>query len=77
MNKTLNRIRKEETKPSKDGATNDNSSNIDPSSRILGTKANYGEYTFKTPGVKDRGSRRILLNSNTNEVFYSSDHYRS
>jgi len=36
----------------------------------------YREYTVKTPGAKDRGSRRIIA-GNGGEFYYTDDHYRS
>ncbi len=36
----------------------------------------YREYTVKTPGVKDRGARRIIAGG-AREFYYTDDHYRS
>ena len=36
----------------------------------------YREYTVRTPGVRDRGARRIVAGSG-GEYYYSADHYRS
>jgi ribonuclease T1 len=36
----------------------------------------YHEYTVATPGVKNRGARRIVSGAN-GEYYYSDDHYRS
>lgn len=36
----------------------------------------YREYTVRTPGVRDRGARRIVAGS-AGEYYYSADHYRS
>ena len=36
----------------------------------------YREYTVDTPGVPDRGPRRVILGSQ-GELYYTSDHYRS
>ena len=36
----------------------------------------YREYTVKTPGVRDRGPRRIVAGA-SGEYYYSEDHYRS
>jgi ribonuclease T1 len=36
----------------------------------------YREYTVKTPGVRDRGTRRIIAGRG-GELYYSEDHYRS
>ena len=40
----------------------------------------YREYTVRTPGVKNRGARRIVCGGNersTDRCFYSDDHYQS
>jgi ribonuclease T1 len=36
----------------------------------------YREYTVSTPGVRDRGARRIVAGS-SGEYYYTEDHYRS
>jgi ribonuclease T1 len=36
----------------------------------------YREYTVKTPGVRDRGARRII-SGNGGEFYYTEDHYRT
>jgi len=36
----------------------------------------YHEYTVKTPGVRNRGARRIVCGPPT-ECYYSSDHYKT
>jgi len=36
----------------------------------------YREYTVKTPGVHDRGARRIVA-GRAGEAYYTDDHYRS
>jgi len=36
----------------------------------------YREYTVRTPGVRDRGARRIVAGSG-GEYYYSADHYGS
>ena len=36
----------------------------------------YREYTVPTPGVRNRGARRIVAGANA-EYYYSDDHYRS
>lgn len=38
----------------------------------------YREYTVRTPGVRDRGARRIVTGGNPPELYYyTEDHYRS
>jgi len=36
----------------------------------------YREYTVRTPGVKNRGARRIVAGRG-GELYYTDDHYRS
>jgi ribonuclease T1 len=36
----------------------------------------YREYTVRTPGVRERGARRIVAGSG-GEHYYTADHYRS
>lgn len=36
----------------------------------------YREYTVRTPGLRDRGPRRIVTGKN-GERYYTDDHYRS
>ncbi|RUT10136.1 hypothetical protein DSM106972_006310 [Dulcicalothrix desertica PCC 7102] len=36
----------------------------------------YREYTVDTPGVSDRGSRR-LITGKSGEIYYTPDHYNS
>jgi ribonuclease T1 len=36
----------------------------------------YREYTVKTPGVRDRGPRRIVA-GHGGEYYYTDDHYRT
>lgn len=36
----------------------------------------YHEYTVKTPGVRTRGTRRIISGA-SGEYYYSSDHYQT
>jgi ribonuclease T1 len=36
----------------------------------------YREYTVRTPGARDRGTRRIVVGRG-GEYYYTDDHYRS
>jgi len=36
----------------------------------------YREYTVRTPGVRDRGARRIVVGRG-GEYYYTDDHYRT
>ena len=40
-------------------------------------KGEYHEYTVETPGSRDRGARRIVVDRRTGRKYYSGDHYRS
>jgi ribonuclease T1 len=42
----------------------------------LQSRGYYREYTVRTPGMRDRGARRIVAGS-SREYYYSDDHYRS
>lgn len=37
----------------------------------------YHEYTVITPGSSDRGARRIVTGEETEEDYYTADHYES
>ncbi|MFI8993609.1 ribonuclease domain-containing protein [Streptomyces sp. NPDC053542] len=37
----------------------------------------YHEYTVETPGSPDRGARRIVTGEQTDEDYYTADHYES
>lgn len=39
-------------------------------------KGYYREYTVPTPGVRDRGARRIIV-GNPGEYYYTDDHYNT
>jgi ribonuclease T1 len=40
-------------------------------------KGDYREYTVETPGSRDRGARRIVVDRRTGRKYYSGDHYRT
>ena len=40
------------------------------------TRGYYHEYTVKTPGVHNRGTRRIITGSRA-EYYYTADHYKT
>jgi ribonuclease T1 len=42
----------------------------------LKNRGYYREYTVRTPGVRNRGARRIVAGSG-GEYYYTADHYRS
>ena len=37
----------------------------------------YREYTVATPGVDDRGARRIVAGDDGEELYWTDDHYGS
>lgn len=58
--------------PGKDGTVFFNREGLLPFERT----GYYHEYTVPTPGSSDRGARR-LITGDEDEMFYTSDHYRS
>jgi ribonuclease T1 len=60
--------------PAKDGSTFSNRERILPKQ----ARGYYKEYTVKTPGVRDRGARRIVCGGKAQtECWYTDDHYKS
>lgn len=62
----------------KDGSTFGNFEKILPKQ----PRGYYKEYTVRTPGVKNRGARRIVCrgdvrSANSSTCYYTSDHYNS
>jgi len=56
----------------RDGVTFGNREKILP----LRERGWYREYSVKTPGVRDRGARRIVAGRD-GTLYYTDDHYRS
>ena len=54
----------------KDGAVFGNRERVLPPAK----RGYYREYTVKTPGVRNRGPRRIVAGA-SGEIYYSDDHY--
>jgi hypothetical protein len=48
-----------------------------PNSQRLNTSGSYEEWTVKTPGVGNRGARRLVLDRQNQSAYYSDDHYDS
>ncbi|HUP97123.1 MAG TPA: ribonuclease domain-containing protein [Usitatibacter sp.] len=68
---TLELIRKKGPFPyAKDGAIFGNREGLLPKQK----RGYYREYTVKTPGVRNRGARRIIAGAG-GERFYTDDHY--
>ena len=72
---TLALIRKSGPFPySQDGVTFSNRERILPKE----ARGFYREYTVKTPGVRNRGARRIVCSGKQQNVcYYTADHYAS
>ena len=75
LHKTLERIRHNGPFPySRDGITFENRERLLPSK----PRGYYREYTVDTPGLPDRGPRRVVTGGNPPiEFYYTEDHYRS
>ena len=68
---TIELIRKGGPFPyAKDGAVFGNREGLLPKQK----RGYYREYTVKTPGVRNRGARRIVAGA-SGELFYTDDHY--
>ncbi|NLU93142.1 DUF6531 domain-containing protein [Chitinophaga sp. Ak27] len=78
LQKTIDRIKTNSPNYSNDGTPFSNSHTIgNPDAQRLNTSNTYTEWTVKTPGVGNNGARRIVVNNQTKEAFYSHDHYDS
>lgn len=70
---TLERIRKGGPFPyARDGTVFFNREKLLPEAR----RGSYREYTVPTPGLTNRGARRIVA-SDAGALYYTDDHYRS
>jgi guanyl-specific ribonuclease Sa len=76
LENTINRIKSKNPRYSNDGTEYKNSYLVDPESQILDTGHTYKEWTVKTPGVGTNGQRRIVVNNQTGEAYYSHNHYK-
>ena len=45
--------------------------------RLPDSPGNYKEYTVRTPGIFNRGERRLVIDWSKGEVYYTNNHYRS
>jgi RHS repeat-associated protein len=78
LQKTVDRIKRRAPQYSNDGTPFQNSHTIgNPDAQRLNTGNTYTEWTVKTPGVGNNGARRIVMNDQTGEAFYTHDHYDS
>jgi RHS repeat-associated protein len=73
----IDRIKRRQQRYVQDGTPFENSHLIDPTSQRLNTGNTYQEWTVRTPNVGNRADRRIVVNEQTGQAFYSHDHYRS
>ncbi|EBH9555974.1 hypothetical protein EPM56_23680 [Salmonella enterica subsp. enterica serovar Cerro] len=71
INKTLDRIEMSGPFPyKKDGTAFKNKEGRLP-------EGNYKEYTVDTPGARNRGARRIVVDQETGRAYYTDDHYQN
>jgi guanyl-specific ribonuclease Sa len=72
INKTLDRIRDGGAFPIQKGRDR-----IQKQGRPALPSGSYREYTVKTPGSTDRGSRRVVFDEDSVRAFYTDDHYEN
>ncbi|EOT1927550.1 TPA: hypothetical protein I8614_005066, partial [Serratia marcescens] len=78
LHKTVDNIKLNRPAYARDGIEFENSYRISPNSQRLDTGSGpYREWTVKTPGVGNRGTRRIVVDKATGKAYYSHDHYDS
>ncbi|WP_232625516.1 ribonuclease domain-containing protein [Pectobacterium parmentieri] len=75
---TIDNIKLNRPAYARDGINFENNYRISPNSQRLDTGSGpYQEWTVKTPGVGNRGTRRIVVDKKTGQAYYSYDHYDS
>ena len=72
---TIDRVNLRSPLYSQDGSKFKNSHLISPNAKRLDTKGDYTEWTVRTPGVGNRGKRRIVYDKKSGRAYYSHDHY--
>ncbi|WP_370408178.1 ribonuclease domain-containing protein [Tenacibaculum dicentrarchi] len=78
ISKTIDRIKSNDKSAyAKDGTNYQNSHKVNPNSERLNTSNTYKEWTVKTPNIGGRGQRRIVINNQTKQAYYTHDHYNS
>ncbi|WP_395306618.1 ribonuclease domain-containing protein [Enterobacter sichuanensis] len=78
VQKTIENIKLNRPAFPRDGIPFENNFKISPDSQRLNTGSGpYREWTVKTPGVGNRGVRRIVVDTKTGQTFYSHDHYNT
>ena len=78
VQKTIDNIKLNRPAFPRDGIPFETNFKISPDSQRLDTGSGpYREWTVKTPGVGNRGARRIVVDTKTGQAFYSHDHYNT
>ena len=78
VQKTIDNIKLNRPAFPRDGIPFENNFKISPDSQRLNTGSGpYREWIVKTPGVGNRGARRIVVDTKTGQAFYSHDHYNT
>ncbi|HAS1786102.1 TPA: hypothetical protein I4G64_14675 [Enterobacter cloacae] len=78
VQKTIDNIKLNRPAFPRDGIPFENNFKISPDSQRLNTGSGpYREWTVKTPGVGNRGARRIVVDTKTGQAFHSHDHYNT
>ncbi|MFZ4545642.1 MAG: ribonuclease domain-containing protein, partial [Saprospiraceae bacterium] len=77
LNNAISRVKLKDTSifPFDDGKIFQNSVLKSPTAQRLNTGETYREWTVKTPGISNRGERRIVVGNKTNRAYYTHDHY--
>lgn len=87
LSAAIDRVRRHDTSayPHNDGVPYSNSpKDFDPQhmtrpdpAQVLNSSGSYQEYTVRTPGLGNRGSRRVVVDYKNKTAYYSHDHYDS
>lgn len=87
INAAVDRVRARDTSayPHNDGVPYSNSpKDFDPThmtrpdpAQVLNSSGSYQEYTVRTPGIGNRGTRRVVVDYERRTAYYSHDHYHS
>ncbi|WP_437616677.1 ribonuclease domain-containing protein [Erwinia sp. V71] len=79
LHNTIDNIKLRRPANNRDGIPFSNSYEFgNPLSQRLNTGSGpYSEWTVKTPGIGNRGARRIVVDNKTGQAYYSHDHYDS
>ncbi|AJX36156.1 RHS repeat-associated core domain-containing protein [Burkholderia oklahomensis] len=78
LQRTIDNIKSNRQTYPRDGIPFDNDFRKSPDGQRLDTGSGpYSEWTVRTPGVGNRGERRIVVDKSTGRAYYSHDHYQS